>query len=381
MDSAALILGAETLAGRLEGILLADPALARLWRTEASLLEAAASAGLEGERITVPGMVLRLTGAVAVAEDARATGMALKILSVARRPGDPFAAPVGTLRRIEAAAAPLGRAADRLEDAELALVAEAGRPWAQVPILAGWRAAADYALRSRRESPVAERLVFMAVEGAARHLRGLSPHAPGPQPEDAGARALLMPAEGAWVLAPSVALTRNGFRAWSPLSGLPAFLGAASRSLSHDLGHLGGLRHELARLQSMAAAARGRSRLADLVELVKLQPVVTSAMVMDRLGVTRRTALSLIGELAGAGCLVNLTARRAARFWALPSLAARMAPAGAARRPRGTARRPGESGAHPSRLREGFDEDRLGRVMAELDAAMTGIDRLLKGRA
>ena len=31
------------------------------------------------------------------------------------------------------------------------------------------------------------------------------------------------------------------------------------------------------------------------------------------------TALALIGELVEAGCLVNLTGRRTARFWALPS--------------------------------------------------------------
>lgn len=125
-----------------------------------------------------------------------------------------------------------------------------------------------------------------------------------------------MPAEAEWILAPSVALTRNGFRLWSPLSGLRTFLEAASRNLSQDLGHLGTLRHELARLESMVGAASGRSRLPDLIELLKAQPVVNSAMVIDRLSVTRRTALALIGELVEAGCLVNLTGRRAARFWA-----------------------------------------------------------------
>ena len=72
MDIGSLLLRSEALAGRLEGILLADPALARLWRMEASLLEAAASVGLEGERISTPGMVLRLTGNMAIEEDARA---------------------------------------------------------------------------------------------------------------------------------------------------------------------------------------------------------------------------------------------------------------------------------------------------------------------
>ena len=52
MDAGSLLLSAETHAARVEGILLADPALAALWRMETSLLEAAASVGLESERIS-----------------------------------------------------------------------------------------------------------------------------------------------------------------------------------------------------------------------------------------------------------------------------------------------------------------------------------------
>ncbi|WP_377699978.1 helix-turn-helix domain-containing protein [Paracoccus niistensis] len=358
---------------------------------EASLLEAAASVGLEGERISTPGMVLRLTGNMAIGEDARATEMALRILAVAKRPGDPFNMPIETIRRIEAAATPFGQPIDEtdmLEDSELPRVVEAGRSWAHVPILAGWRAAANYAFRSRRTSPAAERLVFMTVEGAARHLRGLSPEGRGGWPEeDAADRAILMPAEAGWIVAPSVALTRNGFRLWSPLSGLGTFLEAATRSLSQDLGHLGTLRHELARLQSKTTAASGRSRLPDLVELLKAQPVVNSAMVIDRLGVTRRTALALIGELVEAGCLVNLTGRRTARFWALPSLAARMTPAASARQFRRTehpataaqdSKDALEIEARLRRLREQFDEERLDRIMSDLDAAMAGLNEVVR---
>lgn len=391
MDTGSLLLRSESLAGRLEGILLADPSLARLWRTEVALLEAAASVGLEGERISTPGMVLRLTSNMVLEEDTRATQMALRILALTKRPGDPFGAPVQTLRRIEAAAVPLGQArdeTDQLGDNELLRVIDAGRAWEQVPILAGWRAAADYAFRSRRESPAAERLVFMAVEGAARHLRGLSPDRRsrwrGNEEEET---ALLMPAEAGWILAPSVALTRNGFGLWSPLSGFASFLEAASRNLSQDLGHLGTLRHELARLESMTSAAHGRSRLTDLIEFLKVQPVINSALVLDRLGVTRRTALALIGELVDAGCLVNLTARRAARFWALPSLAARMAPTGSARQfhrtERPTAAEPDcdenlEREVRSGLLREQFDEDRLDRIMADLDAAMASVDETIQ---
>ncbi len=90
----------------------------------------------------------------------------------------------------------------------------------------------------------------------------------------------------------------------------------------------------------------GGRALADLITYLRTQPVISSAMVMDHLGVTRRTALSLIGELVDAGCLSNLTARSTSRFWALPSLAAPMGHAGGvgavprkcARQPRGAKR-------------------------------------------
>ena len=372
-----------------EPILLADPALAALWRMETSLLEAAASIGLEGERISTQGMVLRLTSGTAMEEDARAVEMALEVLTVIRRPGDPFGAPVAALRRIEAAAAPIGQTrdeGDRLEDVELPLVVEAGRTWSRVPILAGWRAAANYAHRSRHSSPVAERLVFMAVEGAARHLQGLSPdRRAGRDDADERAGSLLMPVTDGWIVPPSVSLTRDGFRIWSPLSGLETFLEAATRSLSYDLGHLGTLRHELARLSAMTSSAHGRSRLVDLISFLKAQPVISSAMVMDHLGVSRRTALSLIGALVDAGCLSNLTARRASRFWALPSLAARMGPAGGAgalsgrmSQRRETQREHSEPRDRLDQVREERDEGSLDRIMADLDVAMSRVDDVVR---
>ncbi|TNH37958.1 hypothetical protein FHD67_17405 [Paracoccus haeundaensis] len=121
------------------------------------------------------------------------------------------------------------------------------------------------------------------------------------------------------------------------MTGLATFLEVATRSLSHDLGHLGTLRHEVTRLSAMTSSAHGRSRLGDLITYLQTQPVISSAKVMDHLGVTRRTALSLIGELVDAGCLSNLTARSTSRFWALPSLAARMGHAGGAGAVRGGA--------------------------------------------
>jgi hypothetical protein len=388
MDTGTLLLRCEITAGRIDGILLADPDLAGLWRTEAALLEASASVGLEGERISTTGMVMRLTSNLAIEEESRTTEMALKLLSVIKRPGDIFNAPVETLRRIEAAAMPVGRprdGTDRLDDRELSLVVDEGRRWAQFPILAGWRAAAVYAYRSRRESPVAERLIFMAVEGAARSVMGLSP-VPSAPPQDDGdpQSALLMPASAGWVVAPSVAMVRNGLRIWSPMSGIESFLDALSRWLSQELGQLGTLRHELARLDKVAAGANGRSRLRDLGVLLRKQPVVNSAMVCDRLGVSRRTSLALIEELEEASCLVNVTGRRSARFWALPSLASQMKPSVAVRRepPRASPSAKAAVSLDPAgrsgRVQEQFDEDRLNRIMENLDAALAGLDAVVR---
>ena len=196
---------------------------------------------------------------------------------------------------------------------------------------------------------------------------------------------MLMPTTAGWIVPPSVSLTRYGFRIWSPITGLETFLEAATRSLSYELGHLGTLRHELARLSSMTSSAHGRSRLVDLITYLKAQPVISSAMVMDHLGVTRRTALSLIGELVDAGCLSNLTARSTSRLWALPSLAARMGQAGGAVVRRGGVSRGREARREhleqTDRLvqsREERNEAQLDQIMADLDDAMLGVNDVVR---
>lgn len=135
----------------------------------------------------------------------------------------------------------------------------------------------------------------------------------------------------------------------------------------------------------MTSSAHGRSRLSDLITYLKVQPVISSAMVMDHLGVTRRTALSLISELVDAGCLSNLTARTTSRFWALPSLAARMGHAGGAGAARGgalTSREDPSERIKPigalERIKGGRDEGQLDRIMADLDAAMSGLDDVVR---
>ena len=170
----------------------------------------------------------------------------------------------------------------------------------------------------------------------------------------------------------SIGLTRRLMKRWSCSTRLLRYL---IRTISIGTGHL----------MAMTSSAHGRSRLVDLITYLKVQPVISLGVVMDHLGVTRRTALSLIGELVNVGCLSNLTARSTSRFWALPSLAARMGHAGGAGAVRGGvfAGREGlgdnlKPSGQLDRLREERDEAQLDRIMADLDSAMSGLDDVVR---
>ena len=375
------ILEAEIAASRIEGILAADDGLARHWRTEMAFIEAAASVGMEDIRLAEASIIMRLTANRQVEVDARGAEQARRLVGLMARPPQLARDAVAGLRRIERAAAPIGVIPDEgdlLEDLELEEIVSAALEKSATPLLAALNGAADYAHRSRRSSPAAERLIFMALDSEARRItRG------GPALPEAGqGDPLLLAAEASWVVAPAASLSMGGFRIWSPISGAGALIEAMSAHLGRELGHLGTLRHDLGKLDAAAASARGRSRLADLVALVKAQPILTSARVVQDLGVTRKTALALIETLEGQGCLVNFTARRAARFWATPSLAGRL------RHGRAIGHTPMSAGSEwspadaprpePRGLRDRDAEAaRLARIMADLDVALDGVDALL----
>ncbi|MHA3979310.1 hypothetical protein ACW9UR_16660 [Halovulum sp. GXIMD14794] len=365
------ILKAEIAAARIEGILLADPALARHWRTGQIFVEAAASVGMEDIRLSEAAIMMRLTSNRTQDIDARGAEQGRRLISVMARPPLLATDPEAGMRRIEAAASPVGQRTpfeDRLESDEYAGLVARALALEETPVIAGLRAAAEYALRSRRTAPAAERLLFMAVESEARaRSRGVKAAAARWDGPD-----LLTPAEAHWIAAPSAALTYGRYQIWSPISGVATLVEAVAAQLTRELGQLGTLRHELSKLDAAAAAARGRSRMADFVEFVKRQPILTSAQVMADLGVTRATALGLIAALEGQGSLVNFTARRSARFWATPTLAARLRHGPGRPAKRATAEK-----LDDPRSRED-EEARLAEVFDELEAAMRGVDDALR---
>ena len=98
------------------------------------------------------------------------------------------------------------------------------------------------------------------------------------------------------------------------------------------------------------AGRGGRSRMADAVQAFGTASVLSSALLAETIGVSIRTALTLLGEMTNLGLMQEITGRQTARIWAAPRLGARVA----ARPARGARRKGGHkflglrSGEHPS---------------------------------
>ncbi len=184
-----------------------------------------------------------------------------------------------------------------------------------MPILTAARTAAGYATLSERANPIVERLIFMAVESS---LRGRAAHGAGP--EDV-LRGLSGRVDAQWVSPPALALSHGNFLPWSPGS-------------EAEVGRFALSRDWLRRGQEAAQGRGGRSRMADAVQAFGTASVLSSALLAETIGVSIRTALTLLGEMTNLGLMQEITGRQTARIWAAPRLGARVAarPARGARR-------------------------------------------------
>ena len=387
------LLRAEVISARIDALTLAEPEIGRLWRTEAAFAEAVRSVGLEDVRISEPEIVARLAMNRTSEIDARGAELAQQILQILRAPGDVLKDPVNVVRRIERAAAPVGvttHETEKLADEEILDLVDALTPFLDMPVAAAVRAVSEYSRRSGRRSPAAERLVFSAVESSVRAGVGeaRAKLSSAPQNDD-----LLAPVTARWIVAPASALAQQGFRLWSPTreDGMLEFLGLVAENLSWSLGHLGRLRHDAHRIRQAGQGRHGRSRMAEMTDFVLTRPIFTSGLVMDELGVTRRTALNMIGELEASGLVRNLVPRRAARFWATASLAERLRVQRTSRREQHTENRKPAVAAResePMALQTGSlrslgheGQEVVTRALDELDRAMAEADEILKGGA
>lgn len=384
------LLRAEVIAARIEAQTAAEPALGRLWRTETTFVEAVRSVGIEGSRVGEADTIMRLAANPVSGLDARGVLRAECILEILRAPGSLFEAPIDTIRRVERAAppsAPALRRSEAVADGEILDLVAGLTPFADMPLAAGVRAMVDYAARSSRRAPAAERLLFVVVENAIRG-RGQERRETQGEPE-AHSSDLYAPVNASWVAAPSTALTRGRAPSWTPLQagGIADFLDLLADNLANEFDQVARLRRDVAGIRKVGAARHGRSRMTEMVNFVLSRPIFTSGIVADELGVTRRTALNLIQELEEEGLIRNVTPRRTARLWATTSLAKRLKDwplrgrrTAAPRPPEGRPsapdnREPARIGAAQNLREEG--QDAIARALAELDRAMAEADTIL----
>lgn len=144
--------------------------------------------------------------------------------------------------------------------------------------------------------------------------------------------------------------------------------------------------------EKAAMAARGksrRSRLPDAVNAFGIEPFMISQALTDRLGITQRGAIKLLGELVEQELLVEMTRRRSARIWATSGLAAllgrRAEPAGRAASAAGAAARgspglpqAGQSRAGEARRIKEENKAAVERALADFDAVLEQVDGILR---
>lgn len=332
-DLFGLIIGIEAAAARLEARLDLDPDLAGLWRLEAALTEAARSASLEDAPVSERDLLLRMTDNHLSDQNVQVVNAALGALRLLRYPADPRAGMVSAIRRIESVfPAPraldgrtLSPGADRLD---VQLINEAIAPLLTrpgTPVMTALRVAATYSLLTGGTSPMAERSLFSAVEGALR-----SPDAPAKRgmltgEKDAGPQDFTA-IRASWIVMPATALQTDGLRTWSPttLPGMVNLLDRGLRSLHGEIGRLSEIRRWLEGARAFAVSGRGAAVRPRFARFLMENPLVTSGLVMRRLDVGRRGAIDLIQAAEAAGLLRCLTPRKQMRYWAITSMAERL---------------------------------------------------------
>jgi hypothetical protein len=183
------------------------------------------------------------------------------------------------------------------------------------------------------------------------------------------------PGAARWVLRPACALTGDGFRLWSPLStpGIDALLGGLAADLGRGLGLVSRLRAWRDEAGAFAAGRHGRARMGDVVAYLARAPVVTVRELARGAGVSERTALSALDELAASGLVRLITGRRTARAWAVAPVADLL------RTPRPARPRRGPLGPTPPL--PPLDQERIDAALAEVDAGLARLDAVLgRGR-
>lgn len=305
---------AEIHAARLEGALRADAELAALWRGQAAVQEACASAWLEDLPVTPEDLLCRgFRDRVGDADRDRASLTAAGLLRGLHSPGPLETNPEEVLTRLWTLAA-----GDRVppflpEDFDAVRAVLAG---AESPILGALSVARLVGYATEGRAPAVERLAFVAADHA---LRGSGRFMLG----EAEPHALVAAPRGVWVLQPALGLVDNGFRLWSVAGPerTAELLAGLSRTLERGLGALPMLRRWLEQAGAASGGAHGASRLPQFLDLLKTRPIVTGPGAAQALQITPRGAQKLIDQAAELGLVAKITPRATWRAWAVTPFA------------------------------------------------------------
>jgi hypothetical protein len=318
MDNGATIMSladvyrAEILAARLEGALRADAELAMLWRAEAAVQEACASAWLEDLPVRPETLLVRdFRAEVGDPDQDRAALSAAGILRGLHSPGDLLHMTEEVMSRIWALSMREVTGDAPFTTADCARIQTALRD-AESPILGAIAVAQLVSEFTEGQAPSVERLAFVAADhslrGSGRFMLG----------EVEAPRHLIAAPRGNWVVQPSVALVDNGFRLWSVMrpERVADLVAGLTHSLERAVGSLALHRRFLDRARKLEASAHGSSKTPELMRLLMVQPIVSSGEVAARLDISPRGALKLIDRAVEDGVLVKVVGRNTYRAWA-----------------------------------------------------------------
>jgi len=389
------LLALESASAALAATLDARPPLGALWRRIVGLSEACAHLSLEDLPVREDDVLRPPLGLGQIQGEPQSARIARGIYSHILRPKDLRSDPEAAFHRaVRVAWLPSyiddGRGGHVLyiTEQEQEDWAQAGRDFARAipgllsspgsPFITSIAIAAIAGAVMPEALPGAERLIFLSAEHTLRSELSLS------GPVQAASVEGLDPAPAArWVFTPSLALSRDGFRAWSSQtpSGRQELVDRLLKSLNRDVGRLAQMEAWYQKCQDFSGQ-RSRSRKSDIARLMQSTPILNSDAVAHALGITPRGALNLLNAAEEAQLLVPITTRHHYRQWAVPAMSDMLRERGRLRSPSQAATQAADS-VKPDPMRQPLPHDddfdrRVEEVFSVIDDAISGIDALLE---
>jgi hypothetical protein len=325
----------EARSARISATLDARPELGAMWRRLVSLSEATANLSMEDVPVPEYDILSQALGSSMVSGDPQSAQIARQIHSFLLRPGDILSEPGDLFDR----AIQIGRLTSLVDEESGGRIAydtaEEKSDWAtcrqefeqaskrilkhDAPVIFRLLSFSSYvSLILPERVPIAERLIFMAAESALRNKEMLSD----PFVGRLSSAEFDFRIKASWTLTPSIALSRGGFRAWSPASdtGRDTLVQRLNSALDYNVGHLAQLNSWMQDIEAFTGKNK-KSRKGDFSKFLLQAPIISAENIAEGVGITARSARQIMDDAADRNLVTLLTPRRSYRLWAVPVLA------------------------------------------------------------